>query len=76
MPGMKRIKQIIESFLNIGMDPNRAIASAWARVAASASTANQDDVVLLDLIISGVLQQAREMQQKTSKSPADAEVKS
>ncbi len=68
---MKRIKKIIESFLNIGQDPQAAISSAWARVAASASTASQEDLALVDRLVGGVLQQAAEM-----KAKATEEVKS
>lgn len=73
---MKRIKQIIESFINIGQDPNKAIQSAWARVALSASTASNEDLALIERLISGVLQQAMEMQRKNSTSSADNEGKS
>ena len=61
---MKRIKQIIESFRNIGQNPADAIASAWGRVAASATGATQEDLALIDRLIGGVLQQAAEMQKK------------
>lgn len=69
---MKRIKQIIESFLNIGRDPGVAISSTWARVAASASTSSQEDLALIDRLVGGVLQQAAEMQARTAKSVAEA----
>jgi hypothetical protein len=66
MFGVKRIKKIIESFLNIGQDPQAAISSAWGRVAASASTATQEDLALVDRLIGGVLQQAGEMKAKAT----------
>jgi hypothetical protein len=69
---VKRIKQIIESFLNIGRDPGVAISSTWARVAASASTSSQEDLALIDRLVGGVLQQAAEMQARTAKSVAEA----
>ncbi len=73
---MKRIKQIIESFINIGQDPSRSIASAWARIAASATNADGGDLALIDRLIAGILQQAADMQKKASTSPADSEGKS
>lgn len=73
---MKRIKQIIESFLNIGMDPSRAISSAWGRVAASASTAEHDDLALIDRLVAGALDQAAEMKRKSDKTATGSEVKS
>lgn len=63
---MKRIKKIIESFLNIGQDPHAGIAAAWGRVAASASTASQEDLALVERLIGGVLQQAQEMKGKAA----------
>lgn len=61
---MKLIKKIIESFKNIGQNPADAIASAWGRVAASATAASQEDLALIDRLIGGVLLQAAEMQRK------------
>lgn len=74
--GMKRIKQIIESFLNIGRDPSAAITSAWGRVAASASTAEHDDLALIDRLIAGTVQQAEEMKRKGDKPATNSESKS
>lgn len=70
---MKRIKQIIESFLNIGRDPNVEIASAWARVVASATAASEADLALVDRIIAGALQQSTEMK---TKAKAESEARS
>lgn len=70
---MKRIKQIIESFLNIGRDPGVAISSTWARVAASASTASQEDLALIDRLVGGVLQQAAEMKSKQAKADCESQ---
>lgn len=64
---MKRIKKIIESFLNIGQDPGIAITAAWGRVAASTSTASQEDLALVDRLIAGCLDQANEMKAKSTK---------
>jgi hypothetical protein len=61
---VKRIKKIIESFLNIGQDPGIAISSTWARICLSASTASKDDLALIERIIGGVAEQAAEMQKK------------
>lgn len=63
MDGMKRIKQIIESFLNIGRDPSKEIQAAWHEVV-STSTAKPEAVGLIDRLVGGVLQQAMEMQRK------------
>lgn len=73
---MKRIKQIIESFLNIGRDPSAEIASSWARVAATASSANAGDLALIDRLVAGVLQQAAEMKRKGDKPATESEAKS
>lgn len=68
---MKRIKQIIESFLNIGRDPNVEIASAWARITLSASSATESDIALIDRVVAGVLQHATELKAKTSKAASE-----
>ena len=61
---MKRIKKIIESFLNIGQDPGIAISSAWARICLSASTASKEDLALIERIVGGVAEQAAEMRRR------------
>lgn len=73
---MKRIKQIIESFLNIGRDPVAEISSAWARVASGSSSTNAGDLALIDRIVAVAMQQAEEMKRKGETATTANEVKS
>lgn len=74
---MKRIKQIIESFLNLGRDPHEEISAAWNRIVDVAKgAATKEDIFLIQRVVAGALDQATEMKRKVDKPATDSEAKS
>lgn len=68
---MKRIKQIINALMDIGRDPTKELATAWT--AMGASTATQEQVNLLDRVMSGVLLMAEEAKGRPAKAETEAQ---
>ena len=69
---MRRIKQIINALMDIGRDPTKELATAWTAVA-NGTTVTQEQINLLDRVMSGVLLMAEEAKGRPAKAEGEAQ---